>query len=120
MSIKGRSSLDCSSKIKSRMSIKRKRSKSITDSVLLKTNGIKNIGSLDELGNFRLDPNLQSSLETETLSYWEKFKQDYMQRSTVEVMNEAKKILAEVFSEITVNSPKEHRDSLKHFFNETI
>ena len=102
----GRNSLCSNESSGTRDSKSVSRSKSMLEDSCFSSRAIKNIGALDELGNFKLDPVIQSSLELEKPSYWEKIKQEFVNRSEREVMSEAKKIINEVLAEIAVNSPK--------------
>lgn len=82
---------------------------------------IKNIGSLDRLGNFKLDPNLKSNLTKEDLSYWERLKSELFEPSDKEVQDEAQKIITEVLSEVVKHSPDTIcPESFKSFLNETL
>lgn len=67
---------------------------------------IKNIGSLDQLGNFQLDPKIKYQLDDDNATYWERIKKDLFQKSEKEVMNEATKIIHEVLGEVDKFTPR--------------
>lgn len=66
---------------------------------------VKNIGSLDQLGNFYLDPKIQGHLEDPLTSFWDRLKQEYVNRNNEEVQREAKNIIREIFEELIRMNP---------------
>lgn len=67
---------------------------------------VKNIGSLDQLGNFYLDPKIQVHFEVPLTSFWDRLKQDYVNRNNAEVQKEVKKIIREIFEELIRLNPE--------------
>ena len=96
------------------------RSKSLFTPILIECSYVQNIGSLDQLGNFKLDPSLKSSLTGESLSYWERLKIDFFNRSENEVKIEAKKIISEVLTEVLQNSPAGYSEFIGRLLSETM
>ena len=95
------------------------RSSSLTSFKFISDPGIKNIGSLDNLGNFCLDPEIRTNLESKNLSYWERIKNGLFEATDKEVKDEAKKIIQEVFKEVVKFMPVEdHPDHIRTFLNE--
>ena len=85
------------------------------DPDLDKKKKIANIGSLDKLGNFCLNPKIATNLDTDELSYWDKLKSEFRQRSEQEIKREANKIISEVFTEVLHNNPNESCETLETF-----
>lgn len=96
------------------------RSKSLCIPILISQNCVKNIGSLDKLGNFKLDPNLRSSLKIENTSYWDRLKREFLDRSESEVECEAEKIINEVLFEVLQNTPADRSEPIKNLLTESI
>ena len=93
--------------------------RSTTINSMYSDSGIENIGSLDRLGNFHLNPKIKSNLETETLSYWERLKHEFTKQSEIDVMNEADNIIKDVLSQVILNHPKEfYPSSIQRFLSQ--
>ena len=81
---------------------------------------LKNIGFIDFLGNFYLDPKIQIHFEPATTNFWDRLKQEYSDRNTEEVQKEAKKIIQEIFEDhlkFHPNSP--FSDFIQNFLQES-